>query len=238
LKIQLISDLHLEFHRDHGREFISELPVVGDVLVIAGDMCPILDGTDTWRSAMVALLEKFPHVVYVPGNHDYFGSSFAAVGDFLPMFARGRNMSVLVNQRRIIQGVPFIGTTLWYGAETHGMLSCDAYNIADSQLIHPMNMLGREFLAAEVQADDVVVTHHLPSYGSVAPQFVGSDLNVFFVSDCEDIISARRPQLWLHGHTHTSCDHVVCDTRVVCNPHGYPSERRSEFVNDLVIEVR
>jgi Icc-related predicted phosphoesterase len=35
---------------------------------------------------------------------------------------------------------------------------------------------------------------------------------------------SARPALWLHGHTHGSCDYKLGDTRVVCNPMGYPGE--------------
>ena len=41
MRIQPVSDLHLEFDPDHGKRFASSLPVLGDVLVLAGDVLPI-----------------------------------------------------------------------------------------------------------------------------------------------------------------------------------------------------
>jgi hypothetical protein len=35
----------------------------------------------------------------------------------------------------------------------------------------------------------------------------------------------KRPRLWVHGHTHTTCDYELGSTRVACNPYGYPHER-------------
>jgi hypothetical protein len=75
-----------------------------------------------------------------------------------------------------------------------------------------------------VCALDVVVTHHLPSYQSVPDCFRGDQLNRFYVCNQERLIVEKQPQLWLHGHTHTPCDYLVDETRIVCNPLGYPYE--------------
>ena len=40
MKILVVSDLHLEFHEDGGREFLQTLdPRDAEVLVVAGDLC-------------------------------------------------------------------------------------------------------------------------------------------------------------------------------------------------------
>ena len=77
------------------------------------------------------------------------------------------------------------------------------------------------YFANNIQENDVVVTHHLPSTLSIGDQFKTSELNRFFVCDMSNIILDKKPVLWLHGHTHESCDYVVGDTRVICNPYGY-----------------
>ena len=69
-----------------------------------------------------------------------------------------------------------------------------------------------------------VLTHHGPSYRSVAEQYKGGGIaNGAFVSNLDDFILAH-PQIryWSHGHTHNSFDYMVGDhCRVVCNPRGY-----------------
>jgi predicted phosphodiesterase len=42
--------------------------------------------------------------------------------------------------------------------------------------------------------------------------------------------------VWIHGHTHTPCQYVVGDTRVICNPIGYPRERATARL-DCCVEV-
>ena len=67
----------------------------------------------------------------------------------------------------------------------------------------------------------VVVTHHAPHRGSLAPRFEEDWLSPCFVSELpQDFFEV--PKLWIHGHTHTSCDYQVGDCRVLSNPRGYP----------------
>ena len=85
---------------------------------------------------------------------------------------------------------------------------------------------------------DVVVTHHLPSKSSVAPQWKGSALNPFFVCDLEGLMITRKPALWLHGHTHANVDATVGATRIVCNPFGYVRiEENASFDQRLTISL-
>lgn len=82
----------------------------------------------------------------------------------------------------------------------------------------------------------VVVTHHAPSPGSVAPPYAGHPLNPAFASNLDALVAAGRPDLWVHGHVHTSFDYRLGATRVVCNPLGYPGET-ANFDPGLVVEL-
>jgi calcineurin-like phosphoesterase family protein len=80
----------------------------------------------------------------------------------------------------------------------------------------------------------VVITHHAPHPGSIAPKFATHPLNPAFVSNLEHLMG--RAQLWIHGHTHRAFDYTVRGTRVVCNPRGNADEVTG-FLGDLVVEV-
>jgi Icc-related predicted phosphoesterase len=93
-------------------------------------------------------------------------------------------------------------------------------------------------LKSEFNGPTVIVTHHLPASTSVAKRYANDSLNPAFVSRLEDVIEKYRPELWVHGHTHVPCDYELFDTRIVCNPGGYPGEnRRSGFRGDLVVSI-
>ena len=80
----------------------------------------------------------------------------------------------------------------------------------------------------------VVITHHPPHPGSIAPKFATHPLNPAFVSNLEDLMG--RARLWIHGHTHSAFDYIVRGTRVVCNARGYVGEDTG-FRGDFVVDV-
>ena len=84
------------------------------------------------------------------------------------------------------------------------------------------------YLEKNAGPGDVVVTHHMPHPRSVALRFAHSALNRYFLHDLSHLVDRGRMKLWVHGHTHDPMDYEVnADTRVVCNPLGYPGERRA-----------
>lgn len=78
--------------------------------------------------------------------------------------------------------------------------------------------------AVELCDDDkwIVMTHHLPSWRSIAECHAGSPLNWAYASDLDSFIETH-PQIkaWVHGHTHSSWDYTIEGTRILCNPRGY-----------------
>ena len=72
-----------------------------------------------------------------------------------------------------------------------------------------------------IRPNDFVISHYLPSYKSVNAKFVNSPLNDFFVHDVEKLVADSDAAVWVHGHTHNSCDYKIYQTRVVANPFGY-----------------
>ena len=65
------------------------------------------------------------------------------------------------------------------------------------------------------------MTRHLLHPNSVSARFKASPLNPAFASDLSELVESSGAALWVHGHTHDSCDYVAGSTRVVCNPKGY-----------------
>lgn len=88
-------------------------------------------------------------------------------------------------------------------------------------------------------SDDAVIiaTHHAPARGSDLPPHQASGLSPAFVSDLEDLVREHEPVLWVHGHTHTSCDYMVGATRVLSNQRGYPDEPAAALFRPLVVDI-
>lgn len=261
MKIQLISDCHLEFgHNIH-------IPNAGaDVLVLAGDICMAKSLKNTTRDKdnlayytfFDAVCDKFKNVIYIKGNHEHYKSTFGKTTDILrSALSQYKNLHFLDNQSVDIDGVKFIGSTLWANANTDDALTAVKLQFAmnDFRLIKVCDEKGnyRKFSPYDVRREHnvsklfledalntdqpcVVVTHHAPSLKSIADVYKDdTDMNTLYASDLEYLMNSNV-KLWCHGHTHTPFDYKIGDTRVVCNPHGYPGER--EKVNiELVMEI-
>jgi Icc-related predicted phosphoesterase len=241
MKIQLVSDSHIEFHRDGGRDFVSKLGAAGvDVLVLAGDIC----GCSAIEEVVSGFCDRYPEVVYVIGNHELYGSGFVELRDSLARAdSRSSNLHVLDNSVAEIGGRRFVGTTLWFpfhaDNERHEMALNDFRQIADFKgQVYGEHERAADFLFGNVCAGDIVVTHHLPSMRSVPPRYVRDPLNRFFVAPMDELIVDAQPLLWLHGHTHESVDYVAGATRVLANPFGYyPFAVNLCFDENMVIDL-
>jgi len=220
--IQPVSDLHFEFHRDGGDSVIRELDVKGvDVGILAGDIIPYAH--HYCYDAVQRLMNRWPQTLFVGGNHEFYGMDFNRKWQ-LPM-----KLKVLtVDNPVTIDGQRFVGDTMWFrepgpDADKNSMNDFSQIkNFEPGCYVEAEKTI--EYLRDTIQKDDVVVTHYLPSMKSVPKQYKSSPLNAFFVTDVEDIIMDKQPKLWIHGHTHTTCDYTLGKTRVICNPLGYPHE--------------
>ena len=240
MNVQILSDLHLEFHRNRWKEFLESFDPTGvDVAVVAGDLCTpsLLD------RAIDSLCARFPAIVYVLGNHEYYGSSPQSVHDALASLRDALpNFHWLQNEVMEIAGVRFAGTTLWFRDDPLNSSYEQALN--DFALIrrfkpwvYEENERALEFLEKEVPSAEVVVTHHLPSEQSVVPAFEDDPLNRFFLCEVDDLIRRGKPALWIHGHTHVSIDCRLGETQVLCNPLGYVPWHNPHFHRKLVVRV-
>jgi hypothetical protein len=93
-------------------------------------------------------------------------------------------------------------------------------------------------LAEPFDGDTVCISHMGPA-PSVEP---GDHSWLYGWSDVIPLMHGPlAPKFWLHGHVHKSLDYTIGDTRVVCNPRGYPApggtRENPNFDPHLVIEV-
>lgn len=242
MKILVLSDLHLEFHADHGRSFIDCLPTGDkvDVCVLAGDIT-VGEGIP---NALKQFCDRYEQVIFTFGNHEFYNSNRNSVISWtLDAVAANSNLTWLDCDTKVIGGKRFVGTPMWFRDAPDNKRWTDCMN--DFQVIegfadwvYKENERALKYLEKNVQKGDIVVTHYLPSWKSVAPQFKDSNLNRFFVCDVEPLIRKKKPALFTHGHTHSSFDYLIGKTRVVANPFGYARyEENAKFLFDKIVEV-
>lgn len=240
MKILVLSDLHLEFHRDGGRALVSDI-IDGaevDACVLAGDIA-VGSGIP---AALALFCERYPIVFYVHGNHEFYGCTKDSVDDFTNDATHElKNLRWLdCCYASANNGQVFAGAPLWFPEWRNGPKHAlnDFVQIRGFEdWVYDENSDAVKFLDG-IRHSDIVVTHHLPSMRSVPEKYKDSALNPFFVTELDKLIARRRPKLWVHGHTHGSCDYMHGDTRVVCNPYGYAGvDTNPEFDPGKVVEV-
>ena len=247
MRLQILSDLHLEWREDGGEDVLNALDPTGvDALILAGDVVALSHGGGRGEAEaqLRVICERYPRVYYVPGNHEYYGTSPALAHLRLQAMAAVLPNLVVLDAGRIddYMGVRVLGGTLWFshtpGNERYYEWFTDFVLIDEFvPWVYGQSATFRAFLKANLRPGDVVVSHHLPSWRSVHPRYTDSPLNRFFLCDVEPLIKARQPALWVHGHTHEPADYFIGRTQVACNPLGYPGETGSAFRWQWIVTV-
>ncbi len=278
MKIQLISDLHLEFAED-----IHITNAGADVLILAGDICNAehmhrnpsagidyayiqkgwyADDAIRYRNFFKQISDEFDTTLYVMGNHEHYGGRWNRTADILrEECARHGNIHLLENDKMVINDTVFLGATLWSSFNNYDPMTeivvkdmmndyrSITYNVGDLYHKLPPSVTAEthrktvEWITLQLELDKrntVVVGHHAPSFKSIHPRYAHqTHMNGAFASDLDWLmVSHDHLKLWVHGHVHDSHDYMIGNTRIVCNPRGYPRERpQGAFDPNLLLDV-
>lgn len=253
MKLYLVSDLHLE-----GRNFQPPMDAdAANVILLPGDIWKG-DAGIHWARATWPDHE----IVYVAGNHEFYGRNRKVVLASLRIAARETGVHFLDNEEVVIEGVRFLGSILWtdfrlFGEELRQeCMARAAVALSDFRVIHegvrhfsPMDSVvlhetAVKWLEMKLKREPfdgktVVVTHHAPSWGSVVPRFQHDLISACFASRLDHLLGFS--EVWIHGHMHDSLDYVQDGTRLVCNPRGYGrsggGDENWDFNPGLILEL-
>jgi Icc-related predicted phosphoesterase len=196
MRIRLLSDLHCDIE---GNDLKSLPDIDADVTVVAGDaMAP-------GHLAIRRVRELLPHtenLLYVPGNHDYysyFDKKRPELGlkttwetqrfELMPRAAEDNGVVLLDDKAVELDGVTFIGATLWSDMRCRPFYMSHADAVRGAMRMNDYRAIKRdpgrgkdrmkpattidlhkasvEFIAtclgSSGKSDTVVVTHHAPS---------------------------------------------------------------------------
>ncbi|WP_244600263.1 metallophosphoesterase [Afipia felis] len=231
-----MSDLHLELTRGWDLP-IGEARPDHDVMIIAGDLIPRMERGIAW------LTERFTDkpIIYVPGNHEFYGHDIDRTVEKARKAANGTNVRILQNDAVVIDRILFVGATLWtdfalfdnrdYAMKCAGEIMNDYRKIRKQRhelRLRPADTLARHIetrnfistAARDYQADrTVIVTHHGCLRETVKAGSENDLLSAAYASDCSDLV--EQVDLWIYGHTHESRDFTKGRTRIVSNAKGY-----------------
>ena len=239
LRIQVVSDLHIEFYRH-----ILKVPAhsiiqpQAPILALLGDIG--LACTDLLRDFLYRQADRFEHVLFLAGNHEYYNRDNTTYSITEQMTWMRRicsekdNLHFMDRSSIVLNGVLILGTTLWSDIPDETLFKAEqslndynlSYNHAPGQA--PRKLTAREtrreyrknvawirsklMEAKEKDQKVVILTHHTPLMkGTSHPRYEGNDLNCCFSSDLRSLIIHAGPPLvaWACGHTHYNFDMMV-----------------------------
>lgn len=250
MKLQLLSDLHLETE-----DYTPRAAPGADLLVVAGDV------DSTWRG--LDLFANWPvPVIYVPGNHEFDGRDIDEAMQGLRERCQRAGMTMLEQETCMVTApdgrrIRFAGTTLWSDFDMLGeaqrarcmraagyyvkvMKATRGGQVFDPEAVRAESLRCRDWLArtlAETGPWDttVVITHYAPSPRSADPRYGLQPGSASFCNNNEDLMPGVP--LWIHGHLHCrhdyKVDHALGRTRVVSNARGHSRRGEADHYNDL-----
>jgi len=246
--IQILSDLHLEFHTDKGEEFISNLRCKQDIdaMIIAGDI--------SISTSLISSLDRISHelsdipVFFVLGNHDYYGGDTKTVGRKVrELVSKRDNLFWLDNTSHALkcktgETLKIIGSTLWFRQTREAKEQ--THNLNDFSLIrgfvpwvYDENNKAISFIEKEIADADIIVTHHLPSYSCVSEKWSWSPINCYFVCDLDYLLKKEeRSRYWIFGHTHEPVEEEINGVKLICNPFGYIGIENTKYQDEYTIK--
>ncbi|CAM4253957.1 metallophosphoesterase [Comamonas aquatilis] len=243
MKIQLLSDLHLEVHP----QFEAQPAAGADVLVLAGDIGSYQSSTQVngenfglERFSPLPQYAGWPApVLFVPGNHEYDSQDFDEARLRLRQTCDRLGLIWLDRETVVMDGVRFIGTTLWSDFDAIAMNE----GVSDTTRLHRLrdkafraanfylrktggSRHGEPFLAEPMREECLVCQDWLraalrqPFDGPTvavthfAPSLKSADPRYGLVPGTAGFCNVMDDclpyaDLWLHGHLHCPSDYVV-----------------------------
>ena len=258
VSIQVASDLHLEFYGSFDQIPSDIIIPKAPILALLGDIG--LACTEILRSFLLQQADRFEHVLFLAGNHEYYnhGNKQHTVSEQMEWMqnvcSQRDNLHFLEKGCYQVNGVVILATTLWSyipnSIATQAERSMNDYHIGytakDTQMrVHDTNHEFHQSLQwMEDQIDShkdkpiVVLTHHTPLMkGTSHPQYDGSDLSHGFSTDLPELLQPPVV-VWVCGHTHYNFDFFSENgTRVVSNQRGYPGKGTVGYNNAFVLDM-
>ena len=254
LRVRYFGDLHVEFTDNWPLRVRS---IGEDLVVLAGDISNGIAGIHWAREAFSGR-----PVVYVLGNHEFYGYDFDALIDDARAESAGTNVHLLENNCFEFSGYRILGCTLWTDFRLFGeSQALNATNTARERMYdyRVITRNGRRlsirdttercrhskaWLADAIAASNrpaIVVTHHAPTYVTGNPYFGGGSVlerigSAAFHNNFDAMI-VPPVHAWIHGHTHYSVAERVNGIPVVTNQRGYPGEPVGDFSWQRILEI-
>ena len=247
LTIQIVSDLHIEYNNDAPVDPLHFITPSADVLVMAGDIGSLYK-YDQLHSFIKDIVPFFKHVLYVPGNHEYYlppkyePKSLDQLKQVLQNLENSFDNFTILDQNSVqIDNICIAGATLWSDLKcelprfvrAHHMTTAIYKEHFESDLQYITDMI--EY-CSENNLKLICVTHHVPTFDATGDVFKDDRYSSLYCSDLNYLLEKDKVDTWICGHVHYNFDFITENgCRVVGNQSGKRKDNIQNFRKDFVI---
>jgi predicted phosphodiesterase len=251
VEIQIASDLHIEYKNDEIPNPLDYITPVADILILAGDIGSLYK-IEQLEGFLCKLCVYFKHVIYVPGNHEYYTfKEYNQIGMNLLLSRlykieqNIKNLYVLNKSSIMVENICITGCTLWSDLKISiPKFIVRIFGITDELYTQKFNS-DLHYLKKMIDHCDknnyklVVVTHYCPSYTATQNCKKRDRYISLYTSDLDYLLDTNKIDTWICGHIHSNFDykHNQDGTRVVSNQRGKPKDKITDYLKNFVIKI-
>lgn len=246
MKIDYMSDLHLE------KSPLRLHTPTSETLILAGDIYHVSLFDYNISGFFEDISKKYKQIIYVPGNHEYYDSDISIINTLRDFCDSYKNIYLLDNQTKIIDGIQFIGGTGWthfndldastmkqatrtindYRRIKNGSSMLSIYDIIEKHAEYV-----RFFKSIDkTEYKNIAITHHSPT----ALTSCGKETDTYekLGCFCSDMLQYMEGiDYWIHGHQHDGIDVDYNGCKIRSNSRGYKFEECFDGFTARTIEV-
>jgi len=267
MKIQILSDLHLESPKAYD---IFEIEAKAPYLALLGDIGNIVSHKDECLAFLTQQLRQFQAVFFVPGNHEAYHSNWTETLGFLRAFEEhmrgkaGFGEFVLLERRRYQipeTNIVILGCSLFsaippernkdVSVGLNDFFCTDDWDVEAHNRAHERDLAWLNVQVSELKHTPgikiVILSHWNPTTDSrsLDAKHAKSPISSAFSSDLSEEICFKSPsvRLWAFGHTHFNCDFTVprnegvSNIRLLANQRGYYFAQAEGFDGAKTVDV-
>jgi predicted MPP superfamily phosphohydrolase len=246
VNIKVISDLHLEFYElSHINGVVEK--VIGnwsekpDILVLAGDICSVSPLHFPKLLTFFQLLfemELALEVYWVWGNHEFYGTDYKDIEYYEQIKKTIQDlrqkirpeMDLFICSHDYLDSKDIFMAPLWYGDRPDvWLLQSNMNDFKQIKNCSPVDFVNQYNLTKQIlqsytekNVPKFWIFHHLPTFLSITSEYKTDRLNCYYVGDLTQEIINLKPQMVIHGHSHTPQEYWLNRTLIKSNPIGYP----------------
>lgn len=251
-KIQIVSDLHIEYKNDKLVEPLDYITPSAEYLLLVGDIGSLYKEYQL-EYFLKGICKHYKHVFYVLGNHEFYIQKEYKHQDMQALKsiiynikAKIPNLFILDKKSVIIGNTCITGCTLWseldydidipkFIVKISGITTRkynDMYNEDLNYIQHMINF------CKDKKYKLIVATHYPPSYKVLEGVQKRQRYISLYANHLDYLLDKSKIFTWIFGHTHKNHDFVSENgTRIISNQLGKGNDCDITYKKDFTIDL-